>query len=77
MAAVTVHSDFGTQENKICDYSHFSPSMCHEVMGLDAMILVFLNVVLSQLFHFPLLPSSRGSLFPLHFLPLEWYPMYI
>ena len=24
--------------------STFSPSICHEVMGLDAMILVFLNV---------------------------------
>ena len=24
--------------------SIFSPSICHEVMGLDAMILVFLNV---------------------------------
>ena len=41
MSAVTVHSDFGTQENKICHCSHFSPSVCHEVMGLNAMILVF------------------------------------
>ena len=24
--------------------STFSPSICHEVMGLDTMILVFLNV---------------------------------
>ena len=29
--------------------------------------------VLSQLFHSPLSPSSRGSLLPLCFLPLEWY----
>ena len=27
----------------------------------------------SQLFHSPLSPSSRGSLVPLHSLPLEWY----
>ena len=40
MAAVTVHGDFGTQENKIC---HFSPSICREVVGLDVMNLVFLN----------------------------------
>ena len=33
-----VHSDFGAQENKICHCFDFFP---HEVMGLDAMILVF------------------------------------
>ena len=33
---------------------------------------------LSQLFHSPLSPSSRGSLVPLRFLPLEWYqPAYL
>ena len=41
MAAVTVHGDFGAQENKVCHCFHFSPSICHEVLGLDAMILVF------------------------------------
>ena len=39
-----------------------SPSICHEVMGSDATILVFECWVLSQLFHSPLPPSSRGSL---------------
>ena len=34
-------SDFGAQENKVCHCFHFSPSVCHEVMGLDAMIFVF------------------------------------
>ena len=43
-AAVTVHSDFKVQENKIYHCFHFSPSIYHEVMGPDAMILVFLNV---------------------------------
>ena len=33
MAAVTIYSDFAAQENKICH--------CYEMMGLDAMILVF------------------------------------
>ena len=42
MSAVPVHSDFGAQENKICHCLHFSQSMCHEVMVLDAMILLFL-----------------------------------
>ena len=41
MAVVTIHSDLGAQENKICQCFHFSPSICHEVMGLDAMISVF------------------------------------
>ena len=38
---VTVHNDFGAHENKICHCFHFSPSICHEVMELDAMILEF------------------------------------
>ena len=41
MAAVTICSDFGAQENKSVTVSIVSPSICHEVMGLDAMILVF------------------------------------
>ena len=42
MAAVTVHSDFGAQESKICYFfPTCSPSTCHEVMGLDTMTLVF------------------------------------
>ena len=38
-----------------------SPSICHEVMGPDVMILGFECWVLSQLFQSPLSPSSRGS----------------
>ena len=41
MAAVTICSDFGAPQNKICHSFHFSPSICHEVMGPDAMIFVF------------------------------------
>ena len=41
MAAVTICNDFGAQEKKFCHCFHFPPSICHEVMGLDAMILVF------------------------------------
>ena len=39
--AVTIHSDFGAQEKKICHCFHFFP-IFHEVMGLDAKILAFL-----------------------------------
>ena len=38
LAAVTVYSNFGAQENKVCQYFIVSPSVCHEVMGLDAII---------------------------------------
>ena len=41
MAAVTICSDFGAQENQSVAVSIVSPSICHEVMGLVAMILVF------------------------------------
>ena len=49
---------------KSVSVSILSPSICHEVMGPNAMILV-----LSQMFHSLLSLSSRGSLVPLHFLP--------
>ena len=41
MAAETICTDFGAQENKVSHCFHCFPSICHEVMGLDAMILVF------------------------------------
>ena len=41
MAAVTICSDFGAQKNKVSHCFHCFSSICHEVMGLDAMILVF------------------------------------
>ena len=41
VASVMVHSDFGAQENRICHCFYFFPlSVCPEVMGQDAMILV-------------------------------------
>ena len=53
---------------KSATVSTLSPSICHVVMGLDAMTLVFECWVLSQLFHSRLSLSSRGSLV-LCFLP--------
>ena len=50
--------------------SIISPSFCHEVIGLDAMILVFWMLSFKTTFSFsPLLLPSRGSLIFLHFLP--------
>ena len=42
--------------------STFPPSIYHEVIGRDAMILVLWSWFLTQPFHSPLSPSSRGSL---------------
>ena len=41
MAAVTICSDFGAPQIKSLTVSILSPFICHEVMGQDAMILVF------------------------------------
>ena len=49
--------------------STVSPSICHEVMGPDAMILVFWMLCFKPAFHSPLSLSSRGSLVALTFLP--------
>jgi len=63
MATVTICSDFGAQENKVCHCFHCFPinlpwsdgTGCHDLECW----------VLSQLFHSPLSPSSRDSLIPL------------
>ena len=41
IAAITICSDFGAQENKVFNCFHYFPICLHEVMGLNAMILVF------------------------------------
>ena len=41
VAVVTICSDFGAPEIKSVTVSIVSPSIWHEVMGADAMILVF------------------------------------
>ena len=41
MAAITICSDFGAPQNKVSHCSTVFPSICHEVMGPDVMILVF------------------------------------
>ena len=41
MAAVNICSDFGTPKIKFDTVSTVSPSICHEVMGPNAMIFIF------------------------------------
>ena len=45
------------------------PSICHDMMWPDAMILVFWMLNFKPTFHSPLSLSSRGSLVLFHFLP--------
>ena len=73
MAAVNIHSDFGAQENTICTASTFPPSICHDMMGLAAMILFISMLNFKTAFHSALSPSTRGHLVPLHFVTLVWY----
>ena len=62
---------------KYINVSTFSLSMCYEVMGPDALILVLWMLGFKTVFHSPLSPSSTGFLVPPHFLPVEWWHMHI
>ena len=74
MAAVTIQSEFGAQENKICHCFHFSPIFLPLSDGAGSHGLSFFEYwVLSPLLHSPLLLSSKSSLVPLPFLVLELY----
>ena len=45
-----------------------SPTICHEVMGPDAMLIVFWMLSFKPTIHYSLSLASRGSLVLLHFL---------
>ena len=47
MAAITICSDFGAPKNKVC-HAIVCPSICHELMGLDAMILAWIEGEVTQ-----------------------------
>ena len=68
MAAVTVHNDFGAQENKVCYCFHCFSSICHQVMGLDAIILVLWMLSFKPAFSHSFTLIKR-LFFPLHSLP--------
>ena len=67
-----------TNKIKVCHCFHCSPIYLPWNDGITCHDLSFLDVVLSQFFHSPLSPLSRGSLVPLCFLRLlifwsYWY----
>ena len=73
MAAVTLWSDFGAQENEIWHRFHFLPIYLPWSDGTSCHNFYVLNVGFWASFFTPLSPSSRGFLVPLWFLPLKWY----
>ena len=50
MTAVTIFSDFGAQEDKVCHFFHFFPIYLPWIDGPDAMILVFLMLSFKPVF---------------------------
>jgi len=54
-----------------------SPSICHEVMRPDAMILVFWMFIFKAAFSVSSFTLIKRHLVSLHFLPLEWYHLHI
>ena len=63
--------------NKICHCFHFSPSICHEVMGSDVMTLVFWILSLKLAFSLFSFILIKSPLVPLHFLLLKGYHLHI
>ena len=69
MAAVSIGSDFGAQEKKVCHCFLCFPIYLPWSDGTRCPDLLFFECwVLSQVFHFPLSLSSRVCLVPLPFL---------
>ena len=76
---ISFRIDFGAQENKICHCFHCFPIYLpwSDGTGCHLWSWFFECWVLSQLFQALLSTLSRGSLVPLHFLPLGWYHLHI
>ena len=74
MAAVTICSDFGAQELTV---SIVSPSICHEVMGPDAMILVFLILSFKLTFSLASFTLIKRLFSPSSHSTVEWYHLHV
>ena len=57
--------------------STFPPSICHEMMGLDAMILIFLMLSFKPTFSTPLFHPHQKALFSSSLYAIEWYQICI
>ena len=61
------------KKRKFVTASTFSPSICHEVMGPDAMILVFLIFSFKLAFPLSSFPLIKRFFSSSSFMQLEWY----
>ena len=77
MAAVTICSDFGPQENEVCHCVHYFPICLPWNDGTRCHDLCFLNADFKPNFHSTLSLSSRGSSVSLHFLLYGWCNLHI
>ena len=57
--------------------SPFSPSICHEVMGLDAVILVFLNLSFQLALSLSSFTLIKGLFISSSLFAFEWYHLFI
>ena len=62
---------------KSATVSTVSPSVCHEVMEPDAMILVFWMLSFKPTFSLSFFTFFKSSLVPFPFLPLVWYHLHV
>ena len=79
-AIVTICSDFGAQENSLSLFPLFPPSICCEMMGPDAMILVFWMLSFKSAFSlssFTFIKKlfSPSLLSALEILAFSWHPL--
>ena len=65
------------RKRKPVTVSTLFPSVYHEVMALDAMILIFWMLSFKSAFSLSSFTLSRGFLVPFHFLPLGWHHLHI
>ena len=65
------------KKRKSVTVSIFSPSVCHELMRLVATILVFWLLNFKPAFSLFFSHSSRSSVVPFCFLPLDWNHLHI
>ena len=74
MTEVTVHSDFGAQENKFC---HYFPIYLPWSDGTRCHDLCFLNVEFNPAFSLCLFTFIKKLFNSTSFLPLGWYHLHI